>query len=838
MGHMLEHTIIDATVRWRRMCGDNTLWLPGTDHAGIATQMVVDRELAKQGIDRRQIGREEFERRVWEWKAQYGDRIKHQMIQVGDSCDWSRERFTLDPGLSRAVREVFVSLYEKGLIYRGEYIVNWCPHCHTALSDLEVDHEDTQGYLWHIRYPVSGSDRYVVVATTRPETMLGDTAVAVNPADKRYREIHGKTVRLPLMDRDIPVVLDELADPEFGTGVVKVTPAHDPNDFEAGRRHNLPHVKVIDEEARMTASAGRFAGLDRFEARKQVVAALNVLGLLEKTEPYQLPVGRCQRCKTIVEPLVSRQWFVKIKPLAAPAIDAVEKGRIVIQPDNWQKVYLDWMYNIRDWCISRQLWWGHRIPAWHCQECNTITVAREDPHCCGNCGSSRIERDTDVLDTWFSSALWPFSTMGWPEKTEDLATYYPTTLMIMGYEILFFWCARMIMMGLEFAGDVPFRRVYIHGIVRDAEKHKMSKTRGNTVDPMDITVKYGTDAVRMALLTGAAPGADIVWTEDRLPSARAFANKLWNAARFVFMKMEASGVEPWLAKEREWYHCLPCDTLEAPLEDRWIFSRLNRTAEQVNRALETYRYHEAAQTLWHFIWHEFCDWYLEIKKLRFQPGSGLNADWRNMLMAFEASLRLLHPVMPFITEELWQRLAVNSKDTHPASIALTRFPQYEQSVADHGAEREMLLLQEMITTVRNLRADLQLDPKQQLAVALHARNMAAETARKTAGVIEKLAGVKLSISEDAAVRGKGVVRSTPEFEVMLEVPAAQVEARRKRIAKEIQQLEKNIANSKRQLADEAFLSRAPAHVVESIRQKLGEYESQLAKNRADVEATG
>ncbi|HJT86340.1 MAG TPA: valine--tRNA ligase, partial [Bryobacteraceae bacterium] len=684
IGHMLEHTEIDVTIRWHRMSGDNTLWLPGTDHAGIATQMVVERKLAEEGISRRDLGREKFEQRVWEWKAQYGDTIKRQMIRLGASCDWSRERFTLDPGLSAAVREVFVRLYEKGLIYRGEYMVNWCPRCHTALSDLEVAHTDLQGHLWHIRYPVNGmKDRSLVVATTRPETMLGDTAVAINPKDQRYFDLHGKTVQLPLMDREIPIILDDLADPQFGTGVVKVTPAHDPNDFEAGRRHNLPKIQVIDENGRMTEAAGPYAGLDRGEARQRVVADLQALGLLVKTEDYPLSVGRCDRCKTIVEPLISTQWFVKTKPLAEKAIEVVESGRIEFVPANWTKTYYEWMYNIRDWCISRQLWWGHRIPAWHCQECREIVVAREEPKSCPRCGAGRLVQDPDVLDTWFSSGLWPFSTLGWPEQTEDLATFYPTSLLITGFDILFFWVARMIMLGMEFMGDVPFRQVYIHGLVRDAERQKMSKTRGNTIDPLVVTEKYGTDAVRMALLQGAAPGTDIVLTEERMEASRNFGNKIWNAARFLFLNMERSAVEPWVPDSLEEFQPEPCtDTLEVPIEDRWIFSRLNSCAEQANRAIEQYRYHEAAQVLWHFFWHEFCDWYLELKKLRFRENSGLNADWRNTLAAFETALRLLHPAMPFLTEELWQRLAAG-RGSRPVSIALAQYPQYRVEATNH-----------------------------------------------------------------------------------------------------------------------------------------------------------
>ncbi len=825
MGHMLEHTEIDATIRWRRMLGYKTLWLPGTDHAGIATQMVVERELAKEGLDRRRLGREEFERRVWQWKETYGGTIKRQMIRLGASCDWSRERFTLDPGLSNAVREVFVRLYEKGLIYRGEYMVNWCPRCQTALSDLEVVREDTPGNLWHIRYPVNGLDRYLVVATTRPETMLGDTAVAVNPRDERYLGLHGRTVRLPLMERDIPIIADELADPEFGTGVVKVTPAHDPNDFEAGRRHNLPKIQVIGENGSMTSEAGRYAGLDRFEARRRVVADLEDLGLIEKIEPYQVALGKCQRCKTVLEPLVSTQWFVRTKPLAEPAIRAVEQGRIRFIPETWTKVYFEWMHNIRDWCISRQLWWGHRIPAWYCADCSATTVARTTPERCPRCAAPRLEQDPDVLDTWFSSALWPFSTLGWPEDTEDLRTFYPTSLLITGFDILFFWVARMIMMGLECTGEVPFREVYIHGLVRDAERQKMSKTRGNVVDPLEVTEKYGTDAVRLALLMGAAPGTDIVLTEERMESARNFANKIWNAARFLFLNMERCGVTP----------CLPEPGEREMLEDRWIFSRLTRCAEAANRALEQYRYHDLAQALWQFLWHEFCDWYVEIKKLRFRENSGLTADWRNVLFVFERALRLLHPAMPFLTEELWQRLAAGEA-ARPASIALAAYPQPDAPYLDEAAERDMALLQEIIIAVRNLRAQMKVDPKAPLEGALYAQNRALDLARGHAEVIRRLANVELSFHAGTAPRGEGVLRATPDFDLVLRVPAAQLEALRRRLEKEIRQLESVIASSRRQLEDREFLSRAPAHVTEGIRSKLADYEAQLIKSRSALEA--
>jgi valyl-tRNA synthetase len=829
IGHMLEHAEIDCTIRWHRMRGDNTLWLPGTDHAGISTEMMVVRQLAEEGTSRNEIGREKFIERVWQWKEQYGDTIKRQMIRMGASCDWSRERFTMDPGLSRAVREVFVSLWERGLIYRGEYMVNWCPRCQTVLSDLEVKHEETQGHLWHIRYPVVGTDRYVVVATTRPETMLGDTAVAINPADARYSALHYKTVMLPLMDREIPIILDELADPKFGTGVVKVTPAHDPNDFEAGKRHDLPKIKVIDESARMTPAAGRYAGLDRFEARKQVVADLEQLGLIEKIEDYKLVVGRCERTKDIVEPLISTQWFVKIKPLAEKAIRVVESGEIVFIPENWTKVYYEWMYNIRDWCISRQLWWGHRIPAWHCRDCAEILVAREESKSCSRCGGSRLEQDPDVLDTWFSSGLWPFSTLGWPDRTEDLRTFYPTSLLITGFDILFFWVARMVMFGMEFMGKVPFGQVYIHGLVRDAERQKMSKTRGNTIDPLVVTEKYGTDAVRMALLMAAAPGTDIALSEDRMESARAFANKIWNAARLIFMNMERSGVEPWVPEDLETYRPEGEDGF-VPDEDRWIFSRLGEVSEVVNLAIDQCRYHEAAQGLWHFFWHEFCDWYLEIKKSRLKPESGLTADWRNLLAAFETALRLLHPVMPFLTEELWQRLTA-AATTRPKSIALAPYPKPNTAWAATPDQLMIGPLQGIVSAVRTLRTEMKLDPKVKITGILYSKQPKVhDAAQYYEATIRTGTNVTLESSRDAAPQSASVI-SWPEGDLELKVPPANLAEQRKRLEKEREQLEKNIANSNRQLGDEKFLSRAPGHVIESLKTKLADYETQLAKVR-------
>ena len=786
IGHMFEHSIIDAQVRWERMRGFNTLWLPGTDHAGISTQIMVERQLKEEGLTRQDLGREKFEARVWAWKEQYGGRIIEQMKREGVSVDWTRLRFTLDPGLSRAVREAFVRLYEKGLIYRGEYMVNWCPRCQTALSDLEAIPEETDGFLWHIRYPVIGSDVKLVVATTRPETMLGDTAVAINPQDPRAAELAGRSVRLPLTERAIPIVLDEMAELGFGSGAVKITPAHDLNDFEAGKRHHLPSVKVIDENGVMTREGGAFAGLDRFEARKRVVAELEKLGLLEKIEPYKVNLRKCQRCKTIVEPLVSMQWWAKMKPLAEPAIKAVEDGRITFVPANWAKTYFEWMYNIRDWCISRQLWWGHRIPAWYCVN-GHVTVARSTPLKCEQCGSAELKQDTDVLDTWFSSGLWPFSTLGWPDDTVDLRAFYPTTLLVTGFDIIFFWAARMIMLGMEMTGEVPFKQVHIHGLVRDAERQKISKTKGNVIDPLVINEKYGTDAVRFALLVSAAPGADIALSEERIDAERAFANKIWNASRLLFSKPKEGFQKP------------------VSMADRFIGHRLNWCAKHANEAFAEHRYHEAAEKLYHFWWSEFCDWYLELKKL--------DSDWSYAYIIYEKALRLLHPLMPFITEELWQRL-----DQPGRSIALARYPQWDEALRDNEAEFEMDKVQQVVSEIRQLKAANKIASTQKLNAEVDARGEYLAAILSNQKGIERLGNVTLSVRESDVATWA--------------VNLSNLSVDRERLVKENEQLEKVIANSRRQLESEEFMRKAPAHVVESIRSKLAGYETQLEKNRA------
>jgi valyl-tRNA synthetase len=826
IGHMLEHTIMDVAVRWHRMLGETTLWVPGMDHAGIATHMVVERQLTAQGVSRKQLGREEFERRVWQWKEEYGGRITHQIRREGASVDWSRERFTMDAGLSRAVREAFVRLWERGLLYRGEYIVNWCPDCQTAISDVETVHEAVEGHLWHIRYRVAGTNEWLTVATTRPETMLGDTALMVHPDDARYRHLHGKTAILPLLGREIAILPDAMVDPKFGTGVVKVTPAHDPNDFEAGKRHALPSIKVIGEDARMTAAAGPYAGLDRFEARKRIVAALEQSGELVKIEPYTVNISKCDRSKTIIEPLVSTQWFVKMRPLADKAVEAVKSGRIRFVPDDREVVFFQWMHNIRDWCISRQLWWGHRIPAWHCRNCRRITVARETPAICPHCHSTELEQDPDVLDTWFSSGLWPFSTLGWPDDTEDLRTFYPTSLLITGVDILFFWVSRMITLGLEMTDKVPFREVHLHGLVRDAERQKISKTKGNVIDPLDIIDQYGTDALRVALLISAATGADIALKIDRIEAARAFANKLWNASRLLFMNMERSGIKRWT----------PGTAVAPSTEDGWIRERLNICIATVRESLRLHRYHEATQALWDFVWGDFCDWYLEIKKLRFRENSGQDDHWTEALTVYESMLRLLHPVMPFVTEELWQRLMSVSDKPHSQSVSLQPFPDSEIDFARHARADAFAKLQQVVTAARELRADNKFDPKAILPATLFTHTFSFEDE----DLVTVAALAKLTLTVGPLQSTTGSIRSTRDFDLQIHALAAAQNGQlgpeaRARIEKEIASLEKTIENSLRQLNDPTFLGKAPQKIIDGMREKLASYQAQIEKNRKLLE---
>jgi len=868
MGHMLNQTQMDIIVRWHRMRGFITLWLPGTDHAGIATQMMVERDLAKEGKKRRDLGREKFIERVWEWKKLYGGAILDQMKRLGASVDWDREYFTMDENLSRAVREVFVRLYEEGLIYRGKYIVNWCPRCETAISDLEVKHEEVAGKLWEIRYPViglkPGSDEFITVATTRPETMLGDVAIAVNKNDERYAHLHGKRVLLPLMNREIPIITDDLAQPEFGTGAVKVTPAHDPNDFQAGKRHNLPQIDVMDEHAHMNANAGRFAGLDRYEARKRVLADLQEQGFLVAEKDYTLALGKCDRCGTVVEPRLSEQWFIKIQPLAQKAIEAVESGEITIVPENYKQIYLNWMNNIYDWCISRQLWWGHRIPAWTCGDCKEIIVAREAPLKCMKCGGATLEQVSDVLDTWFSSGLLPFTTLGWPEKTRDLAVFYPTTLLITAYEILFFWVARMIMFGCHFMqgheqdpairkasgwadkkdDSVPFRQVYIHALVRDAERQKMSKTKGNVIDPLEIIERFGTDATRFTLAAMAAPGTDIAFSESRTDGYRAFANKIWNAARFMFMNVDR--IEPGLrpaTAEGGCHHTGIAAFRSGTLEDRWIVSRFNRVTAEVNAALETYRFHEAANRIYDFFWGEFCDWYLELIKprLNFEEGadkSQARVACGNLVNLFDASLRLLHPVMPFITEEIWQ--AIYEGNPPLKSIALAEYPQADEKQFNLTAETEMAILQDLIVNVRNLRAELKVEPKVKVPVEVFAPEPAIRAMiEQNRGAVERLANVeKITFVQESLARQAGA-RSTARFDVhVIYERKIDVAAESEKLKKELEKIEKEFANNQRQLGNEQFLAKAPAKVVEGLRQRAAELAVLQEKTKSKLTELG
>ncbi len=853
MGHMLNQTEMDILTRWRRMLGDAALWVPGTDHAGIATQMMVERQLASENTTRQQLGREPFVERVWQWKQHYGGAILDQMRRLGASVDWSREYFTMDDRLSVAVREAFVTLHEQGLIYRGAYIVNWCPRCQTAISDLEVVHEEQQGNIWEIRYTVvEKPGQFVTVATTRPETMVGDVAVAVHPDDERYKHLHGKNLRLPLTDREIPIVTDTYVTAEFGTGAVKVTPAHDPNDFAIGQRHGLPSINVMDDTAHMNAEAGTYAGLDRYEARKRILADLEVQNLLVAAKPHTNNIGKCDRCKTVVEPRLSTQWFIKIQPLADKAIAAVEQGYIRFTPDQYAKTYFEWMRNIHDWCISRQLWWGHRIPAWHCGNCREITVARETPAKCSCCGSADLTQETDVLDTWFSSGLLPCSVFGWPHHTKDLDTFYPTQLLVTGFDILFFWVARMIMLGCHFMLDVPmpdgskrtlkdavpFREVYIHALVRDADRQKMSKTKGNVIDPIEIAQRFGTDAVRFTLAAMASPGTDIAFSEARTEGYRAFANKIWNSARFIFMNVERAE-EAGIAVDPRAIMAAPILTADAPIEARWIVSRLQTTAAEVNRTLEEYRFHEAANLVYQFFWGEFCDWYLEAVKLRLDftadPGTA-QAALTTLLQIFESALRLLSPFMPFLTEELWH--VFYNGESPAKSIALSRYPQPDSALQSAETERHFALLQDLIVNVRAARKDLGVEEKEQVPILIRTDAATAPVFQQNHPLIERLARISGIQIAEALPEGAGI-RSTPQFDVQVVYEKTiDVAAERERLAREIARYEKEQANADRQLSSDAFLSKAPAHVVEGLRNRAEELKILLEKARAASKELG
>ncbi len=829
MGHALNNTLQDILVRWRRMQGRNVLWMPGTDHAGIATQNVVERELARKGLKRHDLGRDEFVRRVWEWKDQYGSRIINQLKRLGASCDWERARFTMDEGLSRAVREAFVTLHERGLIYRGKRLINWCPRCATALADDEVEHEERDGHLWYIKYPFKDEPRlHVIVATTRPETMLGDTAVAVNPDDERYREFIGQKLLLPVVEREIPIIADEHVDPGFGTGAVKVTPAHDPNDFEMGRRHNLEQVIVMNENATMNAAAGDYEGMDRYECREALVEELREKRLIEEVRPHRHAVGHCYRCRTVIEPYLSDQWFVSMRPLADAALALSARNGVRFHPDRWQRVYESWLENVRDWCISRQIWWGHRIPAWHCKGCARITVARADPDHCAHCGSADIRQDDDVLDTWFSSSLWPFSTLGWPEKTPMFRAFYPTSVLVTARDIIYFWVARMVMMGLQMPGRAPFDDVLIHGTILDAEGRRMSKSLGNGIDPIEVIDQYGADAMRFCLVMLTVEGQDVKLSADKFEMGRNFANKIWNASRFALLNLAAGKGEEG----------------ELALEDRWILSRLQGVVESVTQALEAFQLNEAVRTLYDFIWKEFCDWYLEAVKPRL-AGGGPCVARKVLAHVLDAALRLAHPVMPFVTEEIWQRLRSRVAEgdldwpgaAFPESLMIAPWPVLEPARRDAAAEETFGRMQDIIRAVRNIRSKLGVAERKPLAVAVSvedesiaAQLRAHERLLCELGFIERAEiGVALPRPAAAATDVVGPIQVFVPLTGLLDM-----DAERARLQKRIGEVESYVEGLLKKLANANFLNRAPADVVARERARCAELEAEIAKLRRSL----
>ncbi len=883
MGHMLNQTEMDILSRWRRMCGDRALWVPGTDHAGIATQMMVEKQLAAEGISRHELGREKFEERVWEWKRHYGGAILEQMKRLGATVDWSREYFTMDGHLSVAVKEAFVRLYEQGLIYRGAYIVNWCPRCVTAISDLEVVHDERAGHLWEIKYPViddAGKEtgEFITVATTRPETMLGDTAVAVHPADERYTKFHGKKLRLPLVGRSIPIILDDWVSLDFGTGAVKVTPAHDPNDYALGQRHDLPSINIMDDQGRINNEGGTYLGLDRYEARKRIVADLETAGLLAAIKDHALNVGHCDRCKTTVEPRLSTQWFIAVNKkvklngvetsIAERAIEVVKDEKIKFTPEQYRKTYLNWMENIHDWCISRQLWWGHRIPAWHCADCRKITVARETPTACAHCKSTKLTQETDVLDTWFSSGLLPVSVFGWPDfkandrpglTRADFDTFYPTRVLVTGFDILFFWVARMVMMGCWFSADVPmpdgsprplsetvpFREVYIHALVRDANREKMSKTKGNVIDPIEIVKQYGTDAVRFTLASMASPGTDIAFSVGRTEGYRAFANKIWNAARFVFMNVDRAA-EAGIVVENEKLGGMPVAADDAPLEARWIVAEFHQTAATVNAALTNYRYDDAANAIYQFFWGSFCDWFLEIVKLRLDFSEGANkaatkAALTTLLQVFEASLRLLSPFMPFLTEEIWH--AVYGGNPPAKSIALTRYPMANDETIILKFKyliSEMNDVQRIITALRALRKESGVPEGETVSARIYSNAdrglRAVDSVPRNLETIARLARISALDVATAPLTGD-TTKSEPDFDVAVHYERTiDIPAERERLTKDIAKYEKGLQAAARQLGNEGFVSKAPSHVVEGLKKQEAETRTLLEKAQAALSA--
>ncbi|MFP4201000.1 MAG: valine--tRNA ligase [Clostridia bacterium] len=816
VGHALNNTIQDVLIRKHRMQGYETLWQPGTDHAGIATQHVVSSHLMKErGLSRQDLGREAFEREVWKWKEIYEASIINQMRKLGFSADWTRTRFTMDEGLSRAVRKVFVNLYDGGHIYRGEYMINWCVSCHTALSDIEVEHKEREGHLYYVRYPVrGGTDDYITIATTRPETILGDTAVAVHPEDGRFSHLVGRTAIVPLVDRPVPIIGDEAVDPEFGTGAVKITPFHDPNDFEMGERRDLESIQVIDEDGRMTAAAGEaYLEMDRFEARKRVVDDLREAGLLVKMEKHRHSVGECHRCHTIVEPLISRQWFVSMKDLAGPAIEAVESGRVTFVPERFGRIYLHWMYNVRDWCVSRQLWWGHRIPAWYCEECDEVVVSEEDPTECPSCGGS-LYQDPDVLDTWFSSALWPFSTLGWPDKTPEMDYFFPTDVLVTGWDIIPFWVSRMIFSALEHVDEIPFHTVLIHGLVLDAEGRKMSKTLGNGVDPLEVVERYGADALRFSLLFGNSPGNEMRFFWERVEAGRNFANKLWNACRFVLMNVDAEfdpGAKP--------------TSLEP--EDRWILDRLGRVVEEVNRDLEDYQIGEALRRTYDFAWSEFCDWYIEMAKTRLAEGVALESRHtalHTLLEVLAGLLRLLHPILPFVTEEMWG--AIPGRDGLLIEALWPGDKEYPRSGDDLGVP----LLQEVIRTIRNLRAEVNISPGTRVPVILAAPTSSEDKLRRFENHVLELAAVEeLEFApEDFDRPDQALTGVAGEVQVFLPLEGVvDLERERERLGKKLEEAQANLERSRAKLANEDFRTKAPGEVVTREGERASDLEKEV-----------
>ena len=820
MGHAVDNTMQDILIRWRRMEGYETLWLPGTDHASIATEAKIVEAMRKEGITKEEIGREKFLERAWEWKAQYGGRIVEQLKKLGSSCDWDRERFTLDEGCSKAVREVFCKLYDKGLIYRGERIINWCPHCLTSISDAEVEYEDQAGHFWHLRYPFKDGSDYLELATTRPETLLGDTAVAVNPNDERYKDMVGKTLILPIVHREIPVIADDYVDIEFGTGVVKITPAHDPNDFEVGLRHNLEVINVLTPDAKIVDDYPKYAGMDRYEARKAIVEDLQAEGALVEIEDYSHNVGTCYRCGTTVEPRVSKQWFVKMEPLAKPAVEVVRNGEVKFVPERFDKTYFHWMENIKDWCISRQLWWGHRIPAYYCDDCGEVMVSAQEVHACSKCGGNHVHQDPDTLDTWFSSALWPFSTLGYPDDTKELEYFYPTDTLVTGYDIIFFWVARMIFSGVEHMGQVPFHTVLIHGLVRDAQGRKMSKSLGNGIDPLLVIDQYGADALRFTLATGNAPGNDMRFSDEKVKASRNFANKLWNAARFVLMYLGNDYSYPGLPKD-------------LAIEDKWILSKVNTLAKEVTDNLERFELGIAVAKLYDFIWDVFCDWYIEIAKIRLQSGEGADTAKAVLVYVLTDILKLLHPFMPFITEEIYQAIPHDTE-----SIMISKWPEYDPTLSFADEEAQMEKIMDAIRAIRNRRAEMNIPPSKKSKV--YVETVFADVFAVGSEFIKRLAYASdVEIADAFGDLGNTVTIVTNDAKIYIPLgDLVDFEAEAKRLQKELAAAEEKLAFINKKLDNPGFVNKAPEKVVQQNRDEAAKLTEKIANLRSSLENLG